>query len=149
MRRWAGIAGAAGLAATLSGAAFADLPEPCNRTAISVYFAEGAHRPTEEAAAVLARTGRVLSGCETDRVSVVARFSPSGGKVALDLALARLAEVAQALVRDGVDIGRIRLAAMPSNADGDAAGPGRVDLWTGHAAPPPRSRPDPPEGSDA
>jgi hypothetical protein len=114
---------------------------------VSVYFAGGAVQPTPEASQVLARAGRELAQCQSGTVSVVARFSPQTGGAPLQLALDRLAQVASALERAGVDISRVRVAAMPVRSGADGGGPGRVDVWSGRPAAS-TPRPSPPDQSD-
>lgn len=87
----------------------------CPRARLSIYFASGESTASPEALALIGRIGETAANCQPDGIDLVARVdSRVDGDRALALALARLSEVADDLVEQGVSIERIRVAAQAS-----------------------------------
>lgn len=118
-------AGIAGLA--LAAPASADGPAVCETPKVAVYFLHGETSPTEGAREILAMAGEAAAQCDAAVVGVTARFDPAA-EGDLDLALKRLAAVADQLASKGVPLNRIHVAAQPADAGNPAQGPGRIDI---------------------
>jgi len=87
----------------------------CPRARLSIYFASGETTATPEALTLIGRIGETAANCQPDGIDLVARVdSRVDGDRALALALARLAEVADDLVEQGISVERIRVAAQAS-----------------------------------
>lgn len=85
----------------------------CPRDALTVYYARGEAAPTDQARIILSRIGDDAKRCRPDAIDLVAGVNAEGeGAVALSLALARLNGVADALVKAGFPMERIRIAAQ-------------------------------------
>lgn len=90
----------------------------CPRAGVTVYYARGASTPTEQARLIIDRIGEEASRCQPAGIDVVTEIDTSrDGGGAIGLAMARLNNVAEALVAGGYPAERIRLAAQ---ADAEA-----------------------------
>lgn len=99
----------------------------CPRARLSIYFASGESTASPEALALIGRIGETAANCQPDGIDLVARVdSRVDGDRALALALARLSEVADDLVEQGVSIERIRVAAQASG--GTASAISQIDI---------------------
>lgn len=99
----------------------------CPRARLSIYFASGETTATPEALALIGRIGETAADCQPDAIDLVARVdSRVDGDRALALALARLSEVADDLVEQGISIERIRVAAQASG--GAASAINQIDV---------------------
>lgn len=100
----------------------------CPHSRLSIYFASGETRATPEALALIGRIGETAANCQPDGIDLVARVdSRVDGDRALALALARLVEVADDLVEQGISVDRIRVAAQASGA-GSASSISQIDV---------------------
>lgn len=118
------------LAGPLAGAQTRVLPSEyvsCPRARLSIYFASGETTATPEALALIGRIGETAADCQPDGIDLVARvdFRVDGDR-ALALALARLSEVADDLVEQGISVERIRVAAQASG--GTASAINQIDV---------------------
>lgn len=99
----------------------------CPRGRLSIYFASGETTATPEAVTLIGRIGETAANCQPDGIDLVARVdSRVDGDRALALALARLSEVADDLVEQGVSVERIRVAAQASG--GGASSINQIDV---------------------
>ena len=99
----------------------------CPHARLLIYFASGQTTATPEALALIGRIGETAASCQPDGIDLVARVdSRVDGDRALALALARLSEVADDLVEQGVSVERIRVAAQA--AGGTAAAINQIDV---------------------
>lgn len=99
----------------------------CPRARLSIYFASGETTASPEALTLIGRIGETAANCQPDGIDLVARVdSRVDGDRALALALARLAEVADDLVEQGVAVERIRVAAQASG--GMASSINQIDI---------------------
>ena len=122
----------------------------CPHARLSIYFASGETTATPEALALIGRIGEAAADCQPDGIDLVARVDARvDGDRALALALARLAEVADDLVEQGVAVERIRVAAQASG--GAASAINQIDILfrksasetPEEVAAPPKSQPAP------
>lgn len=88
----------------------------CPTGLLSVYYARGEAKPSEETVSLIGRIGAEASACEPDAIDLVTQIDNSGEDDAVPLALARLGNVAAELIASGVPSDRIRLAAHPGGA---------------------------------
>lgn len=87
----------------------------CPLARLSIYFASGETTVLPEALALIGRIGETAANCQPDGIDLVARVDARvDGDRALAVALARLSEVADDLVEQGVSVDRIRVAAQAS-----------------------------------
>lgn len=99
----------------------------CPRARLSIYFASGETTATPEALTLIGRIGETAANCQPDGIDLVARVDARvDGDRALALALARLSEVADDLVEQGVSVERIRVAAQASG--GTASAINQIDV---------------------
>ncbi|RYG33066.1 MAG: hypothetical protein EON93_10195 [Burkholderiales bacterium] len=91
----------------------------CPRARLAIYFASGETTATPEALALIGRIGETAANCQPDGIDLVAQVnSRVDGDRAMALALARLSEVAEDLVEQGISVDRIRVAAQASGGAG-------------------------------
>lgn len=90
--------------------------QDCSFSLHSVYYARGEATPSGEAVTLISHIGTQAAACEPDGVDLVTAIDTAGEHDAVQLALARLGNVASELVASGVPANRIRLAARPAGA---------------------------------
>ena len=85
----------------------------CPRGGLSVYYARGEATPSEQARLLISRIGDEAARCQPEGIDLVTEIDTEreGGR-AIGLAMARLNNVAEALVAGGYPADRIRLAAQ-------------------------------------
>ena len=91
-------------------------PAACTGDRLSIYYKRGAAAATSQALDLIAHISDEASRCNPDGIDLVTDIDTSaegGDKQAIALALARLNDVAAALIANGVPAGRIRMAASP------------------------------------
>ncbi len=99
----------------------------CPRARLSIYFPSGESTASPEALALIGRIGETAANCQPDGIDLVARVDARvDGDRALALALARLSEVADDLVEQGIAVERIRVAAQASG--GAASAISQIDI---------------------
>lgn len=99
----------------------------CPRARLSIYFASGETTVLPEALALIGRIGETAANCQPDGIDLVARVDARvDGDRALAVALARLSEVADDLVEQGIAVERIRVAAQASG--GLASSINQIDI---------------------
>lgn len=99
----------------------------CPRARLSIYFASGETTASPEALTLIGRIGETAANCQPDGIDLVARVDARvDGDRALAVALARLTEVADDLVEQGVSVDRIRVAAQASG--GSASAINQIDI---------------------
>lgn len=122
MLRTLAILTAAALSLTIAASAMAQAapveqsPSPCPGDRLSIYYAHGDASPSAQALVLIARIGDEAARCQPDGIDLVTDIDTSGdgdGTHAVALALARLNNVAEALIARGVPADRIRVAAQP------------------------------------
>lgn len=95
----------------------------CPRGGLSVYYARGEAAPSEQARLLIDRIRDEASRCRPDGIDVVTEIDTEReGSGAISLAMARLNNVADALVANGYPAEQIRLAAQ-ANAEADMRPP--------------------------
>lgn len=90
----------------------------CPSDRLSIYYARGDAAPSAQAQVLIARIGDEAAQCQPDGIDLVTEIDTSGdgdGAHAIALALARLNNIAEALIAKGVPADRIRVAAQPSD----------------------------------
>ena len=112
----AGIASAALASANAQTSAADAAPAACTGDRLSIYYKRGEAEATSQALDLIAHISREASRCKPDGIDLVTDIDTSaegGDKQAIGLALARLNNVAEALIANGVPAARIRMAASP------------------------------------
>ena len=95
----------------------------CPRGGQSVYYARGEASPSEQATLLITRIGEQASRCQPDGIDLITEIDTEReGQAAIRIAMARLNQVADALIAGGYPADRIRLAAQAS-ADKDMRPP--------------------------
>lgn len=88
----------------------------CPGEPISVYFASGETTLSEEGRLLVNRLVDHAVACRPDGIDLVTRINPGvDGDRAVALALARLSDISQDLVKRGVSPNSIRVAAQPGS----------------------------------
>jgi hypothetical protein len=129
MLRSTGLLGVAAISAVMIASAAAQTTQrdsesvSCPRGGLSVYYARGEASPSEQAQMLIHRIGAEATRCRPDGIDVVTEIDTEReGSGAISLAMARLNNVAEALIAGGYPAERIRLAAQ-ADADADMRPP--------------------------
>lgn len=97
--------------------------QSCPSGLLSVYYARGESTPSDETVALIGRIGAQAAACLPDAIDLVTDIDTEGeDSAAVQLALARLGDVASALIAKGVPADHIRLAARATGASASPMG---------------------------
>lgn len=123
MLRVFGVMVGAGVAVIAATAAFAQTTpaaasiQSCPSGLHSIYYARGEATPSDETVSLIGRIGAQATACRPDAIDLVTDIDAAGEQdAAIQLALARLGNVASELIASGVPADRLRLAARASSA---------------------------------
>lgn len=87
----------------------------CPGGRLSIYYARGDATASDQALVLIARIGEAAAQCQPDGIDLITEINAANDGEdarAVSLALARLSNVAEALIAEGVSAGRIRVAAV-------------------------------------
>jgi uncharacterized protein YejL (UPF0352 family) len=122
MRRFIVALAGIGLAAVAASSALAQptvaetTSQSCTSSLHSVYYARGESTASREAVTLIGHIGAQAAACEPEGIDLLTAIDVEGEHGAVQLALARLGNVASELIASGVPAERIRLAARPAGS---------------------------------
>lgn len=100
----------------------------CPMQAASIYFPDGQAEPADDSKVFLNRVGEIASSCSVSRLLLVAPVTGKETSSDLELILARLGRLSDALRDSGLERGQIRMTARQGEASSSAPAPQYIEI---------------------